>query len=66
MIATPVNPCDLSWMAKYKEIVVASIAVVGTVFGVVFPYLRQKNKELDLIIAQQKTEDVYPFPQELH
>jgi hypothetical protein len=54
MIATPVNPCDLSWMAKYKEIVVASIAVVGTVFGIVFPYLRQKNKELDLIIAQQK------------
>ncbi len=54
MAVTPVNPCDLSWVRKYKEIVIPSIAIFGTVFGVVFPYLRQKNKELGLVIAQQK------------
>src|SRR2546423_13789570 len=34
------------------EIIVALIAV----FGVVFPYLLQKNKELNLKIAEQKRE----------
>jgi hypothetical protein len=37
-------------MTKYKEIIVALIAV----FGVVIPYLLQKNKELNLKIAEQK------------
>ncbi len=41
---------DLTWLAKYKEIVVALIAV----FGVVVPYLFQRNKELNLKIAEQK------------
>jgi hypothetical protein len=54
MVATPVNPCDLPWLVKYKEIVVASIAVLGTVFGIVFPFLSQRNKELNLKIADQK------------
>lgn len=54
MAVIPANPCDLSWLAKYKEIVVASIAVLGAVFGVVFPYLSQRNKELNLKIAEQK------------
>lgn len=37
-------------MADYKEIIVALIAV----FGAVIPYLLQKNKELNLKIAEQK------------
>jgi hypothetical protein len=37
-------------MAEYKEIIVALIAV----FGAVLPYLLQKNKELNLKIAEQK------------
>jgi len=39
-------------MAEYKEIIVALIAV----FGAVLPYLLQKNKELNLKIAEQKRE----------
>jgi hypothetical protein len=39
-------------MHEYKEIIVALIAV----FGAVFPYLLQKNKELNLKIADQKRE----------
>jgi hypothetical protein len=39
-------------MTEYKEIIVALIAV----FGAVFPYLLQKNKELNLKIAEQKRE----------
>ncbi|MGB8582947.1 MAG: hypothetical protein WCD47_19165 [Candidatus Sulfotelmatobacter sp.] len=54
MFVAPANPCDLSWFAQYKEIVVASIVMLGTVFGVVFPYLSQRNKELNLKIADQK------------
>ncbi len=50
----PVSPSDLPWLVKHKEIVVALIAVFGTAFGVVFPYLLQKNKELKLKIAEQK------------
>jgi len=41
-------------MTEYKEIIVALIAVFGVVFGAVFPYLFQKNKELNLKIADQK------------
>ena len=37
-------------MTEYKEIIVALIAV----FGAVLPYLLQKNKELNLKIAEQK------------
>jgi hypothetical protein len=37
-------------MNEYKEIIVALIAV----FGVVLPYLFQRNKELKLKIAEQK------------
>ena len=37
-------------MTEYKEIIVALIAV----FGAVFPYLFQRNKELNLKIAEQK------------
>lgn len=54
MAAIPVNPCDLSWLARYNEIIVTSMVVLGTVFGVVFPYLSQRNKELNLKIADQK------------
>jgi hypothetical protein len=39
-------------LVKYKEIIVALIAV----FGVVVPYLLQKNKELKIKIAEQKRE----------
>jgi hypothetical protein len=39
-------------MNQYKEIIVALIAV----FGAVLPYLIQKNKELNLKIAEQKRE----------
>ncbi len=39
-------------MTEYKEIIVALIAV----FGAVIPYLLQKNKELNLKIAEQKRE----------
>ncbi|MBC8472403.1 MAG: hypothetical protein H8D56_23315 [Planctomycetes bacterium] len=39
-------------MTEYKEIIIALIAV----FGVVIPYLLQKNKELKLKIADQKRE----------
>ncbi len=52
----PLNPSDLPWLVKYKEIVVAFIAVVGTAIGIVFPYVFQKNKELNLKIAEQKRE----------
>lgn len=37
-------------MSEYKEIIVALIAV----FGAVLPYLLQKNKELNMKIAEQK------------
>jgi len=37
-------------MTEYKEIIVALIAVLGAVF----PYLLQKNKELNLKIAEKK------------
>jgi hypothetical protein len=37
-------------MTEYKEIIVALIAV----FGAVLPYLLQRNKELNLKIAEQK------------
>jgi hypothetical protein len=39
-------------MIEYKEIIVALIAV----FGAVLPYLIQRNKELNLKIAEQKRE----------
>ncbi len=39
-------------MTEYKEIIVALIAV----FGAVIPYLLQRNKELNLKIAEQKRE----------
>jgi hypothetical protein len=39
-------------MSEYKEIVVALIAVLGGVL----PYLAQRNKELNLKIADQKRE----------
>ncbi len=42
----------LALMTEYKEIIVALIAV----FGAVVPYLLQKNKELNLKIAEQKRE----------
>jgi hypothetical protein len=44
-------------MNEHKEIIVALIAV----FGVVFPYLLQKNKELKLKIADQKREAYSSF-----
>jgi hypothetical protein len=44
-------------MNEHKEIIVALIAV----FGVVFPYLLQKNKELKLRIADQKREAYSSF-----
>ena len=37
-------------MGEYKEIIVALIAV----FGAVLPYLLQRNKELNMKIAEQK------------
>ena len=37
-------------MIEYKEIIIALIAV----FGAVIPYLLQRNKELNLKIAEQK------------
>jgi hypothetical protein len=40
----------LSFLLQYKEIVVALIAV----FGVVIPYLVQRNKEYKLRLAEQK------------
>ena len=40
----------LSFLLQYKEIVVALIAV----FGVVVPYLIQRNKEYRLKLAEQK------------
>jgi hypothetical protein len=48
------NPSDLPWLMKYKEIVVAFIAVFGTAISVVFPYLLQRNRELKLKIVEQK------------
>jgi hypothetical protein len=48
-------------MTEYKEIIVALIAVFGTVFGAVLPYLLQKNKELKLKIAEQKREAYASF-----
>jgi hypothetical protein len=44
-------------MTEYKEIIVALIAV----FGAVIPYLLQKNKELNLKIAEQKREAYASF-----
>src|SRR5664279_4093174 len=44
-------------MAEYKEIIVALIAV----FGAAIPYLLQKNKELNLKIAEQKREAYTSF-----
>jgi hypothetical protein len=44
-------------MAEYKEIIVALIAV----FGAAIPYLLQKNKELNLKIADQKREAYTSF-----
>lgn len=44
-------------MTEYKEIIVALIAV----FGAVVPYLLQKNKELNLKIAEQKREAYNSF-----
>jgi hypothetical protein len=46
-------------MAEYKEIIVALIAV----FGAVLPYLLQKNKELNIKIAEQKREAYASFLQ---
>ena len=48
-------------MTEYKEIIVALIAVFGIVFGAVFPYLFQKNKEMNLKIAEQKREAYTSF-----
>src|SRR5437899_6305659 len=42
---------QLNFLLQYKEIVVALIAV----FGVVIPYLVQRNKEYKLKLAEQKT-----------
>lgn len=39
-----------NYLLRYKEIVVALIAV----FGVVIPYLVQRNKEYKLKLAEQK------------
>jgi hypothetical protein len=44
-------------MTEYKEIIVALIAV----FGAVIPYLLQKNKELNLTIAEQKRDAYTTF-----
>ncbi len=44
-------------MTEYKEIIVALIAV----FGAVLAYLLQKNKELNLKIAEQKREAYASF-----
>jgi hypothetical protein len=44
-------------MTEYKEIIVALIAV----FGAVFPYLFQRNRELNLKIAEQKREAYATF-----
>jgi hypothetical protein len=41
---------DPSFLLQYKEIIVALIAV----FGVVIPYLVQRNKEYKLKLAEQK------------
>jgi hypothetical protein len=47
----------MTFIMEYKEIIVALIAV----FGAVFPYLLQKNKELNLKIADQKREAYTSF-----
>ena len=44
-------------MAEYKEIIIALIAV----FGAVLPYLFQRNKELNLKIADRKREAYASF-----
>jgi hypothetical protein len=44
-------------MAEYKEIIVALIAVIGAVL----PYLFQRNKELNLKIAEQKRQAYASF-----
>ena len=44
-------------MSEYKEIIVALIAV----FGAVLPYLLQKNRELNVKIAEQKREAYASF-----
>jgi hypothetical protein len=44
-------------MAGYKEIIVALIAL----FGAVVPYLLQKNKELNLKLAEQRREAYASF-----
>lgn len=48
LLGTPAP--DANSLAQYKEIVVALIAV----FGVVIPYLIQRNKEYKLRLAEQK------------
>lgn len=62
MRGMPPSPTDLSWVARYKEIIVALIAV----FGVVVPYLIQRNKELNLKIAEQKRRAYARFLKEFH
>jgi len=52
----------ITFIMEYKEIIVALIAV----FGAVFPYLFQKNKELNLTIADQKREAYTSFLKEFH
>jgi hypothetical protein len=44
-------------LVQYKEIIVALIAV----FGAVIPYLLQRNRELNLKIADQKREAYFAF-----
>jgi hypothetical protein len=41
---------DTNFLLEYKEIVVALIAV----FGVVIPYLMQRNREYKLKLVEQK------------
>ena len=47
----------ITFIMEYKEIIVALIAV----FGAVFPYLFQKNTELNLTVADQKREAYTSF-----
>ena len=55
MIITPA-PEAADGISQYKDIIVALIAVFGVLFGGVIPYLFQRNKELNLKIADQKRE----------
>jgi hypothetical protein len=56
-IHTSLQSVRLGLMTEYKEIIVALIAV----FGAVFPYLLQRNKELNLTIAEQKRDAYASF-----